>query len=290
LLALQRSNCACIILAEGNSPEDELLGRAAEKLSIPTVCIQQGWSPIIHSGFRNMRYDAMCVWGDEFARLLQPANPSQHFVVTGSHNLHPRQTAPDQRKGIGFFLQNGSRLISTTAWQSMLDFASWTATEFPDRPILVREHPGSPLTSADMARLGHHPNMQFVPSALAGLSCVLAQCRVAVSMFSTTLIEAVGSGVIPLIFNLTGMPRFFPDLESMGAGVEVKTSKAAQAAISRLLGEEGDSMLAKLHLLQGRFFARSSTAALDAICDVISTCASRQGSVLGRSASGRWWR
>ena len=51
---------------------------------ISCLCIQQGWSPIVHNGFRNMSFSAMLTWGEGFAELLRPHNPAQRFVVTGS--------------------------------------------------------------------------------------------------------------------------------------------------------------------------------------------------------------
>ena len=82
---LARIRPECLVLVEGNAPQDAIIHQACVQLSIPVVCVQQGWSPIVHNGFRNMSYTKMLVWGDGFKDILQPFNPEQNFVVTGSH-------------------------------------------------------------------------------------------------------------------------------------------------------------------------------------------------------------
>src|SRR5207245_2731811 len=57
---------ACLVVVEGNAPQDETINQACAQLGIPTVCVQQGWSPVLHNGFRNMSYTRMTVWGQGF--------------------------------------------------------------------------------------------------------------------------------------------------------------------------------------------------------------------------------
>ncbi len=83
--ALEGLRPDCIVVPEGNAPIAELVNQAAKSLSVPTLCIQQGWSPVVHPGFRNMSYSAMCVWGKGFAELLAGRNPNQRFIATGNH-------------------------------------------------------------------------------------------------------------------------------------------------------------------------------------------------------------
>src|SRR5579872_6784704 len=73
-----------IILVEGNASQYELVNQICKMNGIQCICIQQGWSPIIHNGFQNMTFSKMLVWGDGFARDLAPYNPNQRFISTGS--------------------------------------------------------------------------------------------------------------------------------------------------------------------------------------------------------------
>src|SRR6185503_3085597 len=185
---LEREAPAAVLMTEGNQSDDEILARAAEALGVRSICIQQGWSPIIHAGFRDMRYDHFCVWGPEFVRLQQPENPRQHFVVTGSHRIEPTP-APHVRgeRAISFFLQKDSLLISPRAWREMLEFVCWTAATWPDREILVREHPASPLTDNERSALSVLPNIILSPAAGMPLDAMLRRTAIAVAFFSTTL-------------------------------------------------------------------------------------------------------
>jgi len=259
---LEREAPAAVMMTEGNQPDDEILARAARTLGIRSICIQQGWSPIIHTGFRDMQYDDFCVWGPEFGRLLQPENPRQHFAATGSHRIEPTAAAtPASARAISFFLQKDSLLITERAWREMLDLVRWTAATWPERDILVREHPAAPLTAEERSALCALPNIVLCPSATMSLDTVLRQTGVAVAFYSTTLIEALAYGAIPLIINITGAPHYVPDLAAMGAGIEVKDFAAARTAMGQLCDGGGPTWSHMASVLP-RFFAGSSAEAL----------------------------
>ncbi len=236
---LSRHDISTIVMAEGTHPIDEIVNLAARSLGIRTVCIQQGWSPVVHNGFREMRFDAFCVWGAQFARMLELHNPAQAFFVTGNHVIGPGGGADrSEKSAISFFLQHGSVLITEEAWQNMLRLVSWTAERFSDRKILVREHPAIPIRDEERAHLASLSNVEMSPATERPLADVLDESLVAVAIFSTTLIEAVVRGAVPLIVNVTGIARHHPDLEQMGLGVEVHDYDAAREALERLVGGE----------------------------------------------------
>jgi hypothetical protein len=268
---LEQEAPAAVMVAEGNQPDDEILARAGQTLGVRSVCIQQGWSPIIHAGFRNMRYDDFCVWGPEFARLLQPENPHQRFAVTGSHRVEPHlPTQSHDKRAIAFFLQNSSLLITERAWREMLDFLRWTAAHWPEREILVREHPATPLTAQEQSTLATQPNIVFCPAAAVPLDAVLQRTGIAVAFYSTTLIEALAYDAAPLIINITGAPHYVPDLAAMGAGAEVKGFEAARTALIRLC--EGEpAVRSRIPAILPRFFACSSAEALRNIAAVATS-------------------
>jgi hypothetical protein len=259
---LEREAPIAVMMTEGNQPDDEILARAARTLGIRSICIQQGWSPIIHTGFRDMQYDDFFVWGTEFGRLLQPENPRQYFAATGSHRIEPTGTATlATARAISFFLQKGSVLITERAWCEMLDLVRWTAATWPERDILVREHPAAPLTAEERSALCALPNIVLCPSATMSLDTVLRQTGVAVAFYSTTLIEALAYGAVPLIINITGAPHYVPDLAAMGVGIEVKDFAAARDAMARL-DDDADPMESRIPAILPRFFASSSAQAL----------------------------
>jgi len=279
--ALAEIRPLCLVVPEGNSPYNELFNRAGHALGIPSLCIQQGWSPVIHTGFRNMSYDRMCVWGEGFAQALAPFNPGQRFVVTGSHVITPRIRRRGRAAGaIAFFLQaGGSPLITAEAAKAMLGFAIWAGEQFPEREIRVRPHPGKPLTTEEQARLAASPNVLIMPADTARLEKVLDEADIAVSIFSTTILEAAAAGVIPLIVNVAGLPHYNPDIARDGAALEVTDFDAARQALARLAGDQdfADGIGATLFHIAGRYFAGGGAAAAAAIAAQIDALAAGAG-------------
>jgi hypothetical protein len=230
-------------MVEGNSPQDEVLNQVCQQLSVPIICIQQGWSPIIHNGFRNMTYTKMLVWGEAFKELLQPYNPHQQFVVTGSHIIDcialPSHRAQLSHKGICFFLQGITRLINKNQWAEFLELVKWVATKFTHTRILVREHPSCPLSNEERAEFEQFPNIFLVPTTKYSIGEVLQASRLSVSIYSSTILESIAAGVPPLIFNATSLPRYLPDVQAAGSGIEVKDSESARNEIVRIMTDEG---------------------------------------------------
>jgi hypothetical protein len=261
-----------VVVVEGNHPEDELLARAAEIAGVRSICLQQGWSPIVHAGFRQMRFDRFCVWGEKFGRLLQPFNPQQKFVVTGNFRVGAR--GAQKREGVGavsFFLQNGALMISPSAWKGMLEFIRWTADRFLDQKVLIREHPATPLTKDERALFSAHGNIEFCPSSGGSLREVLARTRVAVSFYSTTLIEALAHNAVPLIVNITGAPHHNPDLAALGVGMEVHDFCAARNAINRLLSGEDEVYRHRIPDVSPLFFRFSAEEAMHHTVAVVTS-------------------
>jgi hypothetical protein len=232
-----------VVVIEGNAPTDEILNRAAHSKGIACACLQQGWSPVIHSGFRNMSYDQMAIWGRGFGDLLAPHNPDQEFVVTGSHMLEqdsgPSGLAEELRgrPAAGFFLQGTSPVIEPEHLAALNLVALRAADELPDVAIVVREHPGAPLAERDRAEFELRDNVVFAPPSTARLRDVLGAVSVAVSIYSTTLVEAAALGVIPLVFAVTSLERYLPDIAAIGAGLEVRSEQDAFTQLSRLVAD-----------------------------------------------------
>jgi hypothetical protein len=232
----------CVVVVEGMSSTDEVANRAAAALGIPCVCLQQGWSPFVHVGFRNMSFAAMAVWGEGFAELLRPHNPRQRFVPTGSFALAPEVVLGREelsgmlagRPAIAFFLQPRSPLIGSAEQAALLELISRSCRRLPGCAVLVREHPASPLAQGVRDALtaqGATP----VGGERFALRAILEAAAVAVSIYSTSLLEAAALGSIPVVFNPTSMPHYVPDLEALGTGVELSDVGGAEEAIADLV-------------------------------------------------------
>ncbi len=277
LAALTALRPRCVVVPEGGAPPYEVLNRACRLLGIPVICIQQGWSPYIHPGFCNLSYDQMLVWSDYFGELLRPWNPEQAFLATGNCMVEFPEHERAPGAAISFFI-SGSPSQSqfdtlTTAemyWQ-FLDLARWTAESFPGVPVFLREHPQIPLSESEKAPLLRLPNVRFAPSREAPLRDVLRASRLSIAIYSTTILESIAGGVVPLIVNATSLPRFWPDVAAEGAALEVASFQAARHAIGRVASEPDflKPFQQRLPEVRRRLFAHDGPDAVRRTADAI---------------------
>jgi hypothetical protein len=270
--ALRRTKPRAILLPEGNSPDDEVVNQVGKKLGIPVVCLQQGWSPILHPGFCNLSYAAFLVWGPGFAELLAGSNPGQKFISVGNFVLTSDFRAADEKPaGILFFHQDMDRGLGGRRGSDMvLDLAANIAATRPDVPVYYRPHPLVPLDSSARARLEQHKIVIQQPQSRP-LAQALDQASITVSIYSTTILESAASGSLPLIFNMTTMPRFWPDLDGVGAAVEVRTTEDAMACLKKLLSDPS-SLAAHVPAMRdftARFFCARGAEALENVVKVL---------------------
>jgi len=236
------------VVVEGNSAFDEITNRVCRQRAIPCLCIQQGWSPIAHNGFRNMSFSAMLTWGEGFAELLRPHNPGQRFEVTGSpvfdrHGegslaLQRLRAETGGRPAVAVFLQGESPLISRHDRESLMRIAAEVAHRVRQVSVLVREHPGHPLTRPERDALGAIPNVILASPDRYFIDEVLEVSTVSLSIYSTTLLESAACGRVPVVFNPTALSRSNPDVEALGAGVEHRDASEVVDAIVRLVQDD----------------------------------------------------
>jgi hypothetical protein len=277
---LERVRPDRVVVIEGNAPTDEVMNQACRRAGIPCICLQQGWSPIVHPGFRNMTYSTMAVWGQGFRDLLAPANPLQDFAVTGSHMLEAGAGQGDAelarelagRRAAGFFLQSTSPVIDPRHLDELRGLATRVAGELPDAAVVVREHPGSPLEQSARAELQRLPNVVWAPADRYGLRAVLGTVSATVSIYSTTLVESAALGVPPVVLGVTSMERYSPDLEALGAGVQARDAGQAFVAVRRLLTEPGarEPFRPGMDRVSQELFAGLDGRALDRVAALVS--------------------
>ena len=179
------------------------------------------------------------------------------------------------RRAVCFFMQGVSRLISKAHRDEFLRLVTLVAAEFPDIPVLVREHPSYALTIDEQADLARFPNIRMTPPKECAMAEVLGMSRVAVSIYSTTILESIAGGVLPLIFNMTSLPAYCPDVHAAGAGLEVKTLEAAVHAIRRIVTDESYArqFAPAMEQFRQRYFSRDRRRAADRIVqEIVSLC------------------
>src|SRR5450830_11061 len=263
-----------VLVVEGNAPKDAITAEVCRLLGIPCFCIQQGWSPYVHSGFRNMHYTEMLVWGSRFAELLAPFNPQQRFRVTGSHILQRRTTEAQDKKRtsrrmFSFFLQAPCALLGVQAFDDFVDLIEKTAIKHPSIQFVVREHPGYRISDSTRMTLSSRKNIRFSIPAEEGLAKLIDHSELVISVFSTVLIEALALNVVPLICSIGSMTRYCPDLASMNAAMEVYSATEAELLIDQLIAapEKIDIIRNSLPTVAATFFKNDD--ATQEIVDVL---------------------
>ena len=238
LFTFKKSKPSLLLVVEGNSPFDELTNQVGKKISIPVVCFQQGWSPIVHVGFRNFSFFKMFIWGQEFSKLFRPYNQTQDFVSVGTHVLNrPITLFKSKPNNIIFFLQAVTKIITQEIWDSLIDTITWTSNKFPQSKIFVREHPSSPLNEFDKEKLNAE-NIIFKNGNSNPLDQIFENVIVSVSIFSSTILESVCKSTLPIIFNPLKVATYNPDIVSLNAAIEVNNSSKLKDIIENVLNKK----------------------------------------------------
>jgi hypothetical protein len=268
LATLAEARAARVVAIEGMSPLDELTAQAARALGISSICVQQGWSPLIHAGFRGLGHTSMAVWGEGFAELLAPHNPGVRFTVTGNPALDAKLSTSRLDREIGdsaavaFFLQSTSAWIREEHLRGFHDLVVETAAAVPEAVVLVREHPGAPLSHDERRRLSSPENVRLVPASDWSLREVLEAADLNVSIYSTSLLEGAALGTPAVIFNPTSLPPLEPDLVRLGAATRAESVDAAREQIAAVLDDprERERLREGTAVVRDRYFAGGDAA------------------------------
>lgn len=221
-----------VILLEGCHFQEQMIGEIAHSLDIPSILLQQGWPSLMHTMFRRFPYSHFLTWGDNFNSLWHKYNPKPQYSAVG----YPYAVKKKRGQAIAFFLQ-APLFISDESYYSMLvNLIAKTAHQYNDHVIIVREHPEFRMQPAKKAELVSIPNVQFATNW--PLADVFANSKIVVSHFSSSLIEGVAHGCIPLVFDPTSDSDYHPDIEMLGLGCIAKAENQFIGKLEQILSEE----------------------------------------------------
>ena len=236
---IERIHPKSIVFVEGNASVYEVVNQICKKLGIRSICIQQGWSPIVHNGFRNMTYSKMLVWGDGFAQDLAEYNPQQKFITTGSFVIEKIIGSKDSKKAnekikLGFLPPMRTKILSQKKLDEFMSLVPWAANEFKNTEIRISQHP-TISKNEQLEKLSEYDNVTFMSSLTHTLQEIIGGNDIAVSFYSTTILESIAAGALPVIVNLTSMPNYFPDVDREKAGIEVRSIEEAKEILKELV-------------------------------------------------------
>jgi hypothetical protein len=215
-----------------------------------------------------MGHTTMAVWGEGFAELLAPHNPGVRFAVTGNPALDAELSTGRLRATIGdsaavaFFLQSTSAWIREEHLRGFHELVTETAAALPETVVLVREHPGAPLSDDERRRMSSAENVRLVPAPDWSLREVLEAADLNVSIYSTSLLEGAALGTPAVIFNPTSLPPLEPDLVRLGAATRAASVDAAREQIAAGLNDPGERERLRegTAVVRDRYFAGGDAA------------------------------
>jgi hypothetical protein len=260
LALLEASAPRVVGIVEGCKPVDAVVVECCRQLDVPTVCLQQGWSPIVHAGFRGLRASTMATWGVGFSDLVRAVNPQLDCTVIGSEVVMEGMQIACKRttsamcgwpRAIGFAL-GGANLYFDD--HLLLELASEVARAFPATDVVLRPHPAQAADAAALLLGVRSRNVSVVPPDEQRLAEFIGGSDVLVAGMSTTLLEARAVGVPVVAAGVSGLEHIAP----FDLAVGQTCVDSAQGLVDLLLGiREDDSVIVCDDHLREHYFSCS---------------------------------
>ena len=222
-----------IVFLEGCHLQEKALNIVAHSHNLKTFCIQQGWPSFMHTLFRRYSYDYFLTWGRLFNNLWSKYNPTPSYIECG-YMYDIKETK--NKQSITFFLQSPVFLSDNEYFEEILHLIVKTAERLPRTPIQVREHPEYKISYLWIERLRTFKNVQFVGDI--PIADVYSNTLVAVSHFSSCIMESIIHNCIPFVFDPTTNSQYYPDIEELSLGLFSKNHIDFLIKIESLLKNE----------------------------------------------------
>ena len=217
LFFIKRVKPSSIFVVEGDAPYHIHLSNVCNTLGLKNFCFQWG---LIHNSaartrFSNMNFTSFLTWGNFFTNQLIPYNPKQNFCDLGHLNFSFTESDGDSI----IFLDQGpsNPSIDQSHFQDyhniILNFSRNT-----DYKIIVRPHPNFDLCEILRANLIQHG--VEISKKTTSLSQDLSQSKVAVSIMSSSLLDASINGIIPVSFRYDQLEEYPFPLNQLKVGLE----------------------------------------------------------------------
>lgn len=218
---IKRIKPSAVFVIEGDAPYHIAISNSCNALGIKNYCLQWGLiqKTAARTRFSNMEFTGFLTWGGFFTDQLKCYNPKQKFVEIGHLNFSFRKSEGDAI----IFLDQGSNnpAIDQSHFQEyheiILNFARNT-----DYKIIVRPHPNFDLCEVLRAKLLQHD--VEISNKKTSLFYDLSQSKVAVSIMSSSLLDALINGIIPVSFRYEQLEEYPFPLNQLKIGLESSCS------------------------------------------------------------------
>lgn len=277
-IALQQERPEVLLFAEGTSHYDELMARAAKQLEIPTIRIQSGRAGVLHSGYRNMCFDVMLCWSNDFVERYKSVSPKPAYHVIGSplldefHQLNERRVISTKPNRVVIYTQPVSKNVSAQDYLLLVKFAEDLLKRDERIDIIVRKHPVDKHSGFDDLQQKYPHRISPMNAPEFSLAATLINTQSAVGFFSTTLSEAAACGVIPVILQLDKSHSVYPFPEKHGAAIVVDSAEAAVDKVLQIQQqpEQFDLVRQKMQIFSQRFLGPNDGHSMQRLVGVIN--------------------
>lgn len=255
-----------VITVEGCHYEQMALAETAEKLSIPSILIQNCWPSFFHTLFRDMPFTHHLTWGEGFSRLFNKYSSRPIYHPVGYLGNFASET--NMRKSIAFFLQAPVLLNDEDYQIRLFNLIQSTATRYPELDIIVKEHPDF-IHRRNLSHLSKYDNIKIVGNDSA--ETIFAKSIVVVSHFSTSIMECLLHGCIPLVFDPTTHSNYTPDIKTLGLGETSKSEVEFESALQHIL-HAPYTYLTQIENCKGYWFAAQGNSAVNNAHNILLNC------------------
>lgn len=277
--SLSRHAPSTLVFAEGTSHYDYLTATAAKTLGIKTVRLQSGRAGILHSGYRNMNFDFMLCWSEDFVERYKDVSPLPNYYVVGSPVLDEyvnfQKGADRHIRNVLFITQPVSQHITESDYHDLIWVAKKLLKESARVKLIIRKHPVDQHEGFDLLCRTYPDRVKQMNSPEHSLAEALSESASTVGFFSTALSESAACGVIPIILRTKDSQSVYPFPEKHNAAI-VKTELAS--VVQEVLSvthspDKYKSMKLSMREFSQRFFGPADGQALHRIVSVIEDIA-----------------
>ena len=230
-VSLEQIRPCAIFVVEGDATYHSLLAEIGCQLNIPVYCFQWGFfHPLdLLINFAEMRFNKYLSWSPMFEKQLKPFNSKLDFISLG--HLTPSSQSRLGNKII-FLSQYVTSFITKTDQELFIKLAKSLAERFPNQ-VVWRPHPSDLDNGKELLEL--KKSKVCVLNVRESLINQLQNSMLAVGIGSSSLIDALHCGVIPISFNTTCMKNYPFPLSEQGVGFEFKSFDDALQNITDLM-------------------------------------------------------
>jgi hypothetical protein len=230
-ISLKKIAPSAIFVVEGDAPHHSLLAEIGYQLNIPVYCFQWGFfHPLdLITNFGEMRFNKFLSWGPMFEKQLKPYNSKLDFISFGHLTSNSQSQLGNK---IIFLSQFITSYITKSDQELFVKLAKSLAERFPNQ-VIWRPHPSDLDNGKELLELKDSKVCVLDPRE--SLTNQLQNSMLAVGIGSSSLIDALHCGVIPISFNTTCMKNYPFPLSEKGIGFEFKSFDDALQNITDLM-------------------------------------------------------